>query len=185
MVRKLLFVIVVSLLLYGCAHVISRDVLKEVDRKITFTELRKNPQAFLGKVVLLGGVIVKTENKEEGTLLEIYQTALNRQGRPVQTDVSEGRFLALYEGILDSELYGKGRRVTVAGTVKGEKVMKLGEIDYHYPYLVIKEIHLWREEERRIYEPYLWEPWGPWWYDPWYPWYPWYHPYWHHRHHRH
>lgn len=185
--RNLRVIALTLAFLCGCAHVISKDILKEINREITFAELRKNPQVYAGEVVLLGGVIVRTVNKEEGTLLEIYQTALSREGRPVQTDVSEGRFLALYEGLLDSEIYRKGRKVTIAGTVKDEKVMKLGEIDYHYPYLLIRDIHLWKEEQRRRYEPY---PWGPWWYDPWdygypwYPWYPWYGPYWRHRYYR-
>ena len=163
--------------LSGCLHAVSRDVLKEVDRKITFSALLKEPTAYQGRVVLLGGVIVKTVNKPEGALLEVYQTSLDSEGKPRDTDRSGGRFLALYEGFLDSEIYSKGREVTVAGTVQGEKVQPLGEIEYRYPYLIIKEIHLWEEEEPIQYDPY---PWGLW-YDPW-GWYPWwylrYDPYW-------
>jgi outer membrane lipoprotein len=100
--------------------------------------------------------------------------------------------LALYQGgYLDSEIYAKGRRVTIAGTVQGEKVQMLGEIEYHYPYLIVKEIHLWVERKGVQYEPYyqwgLWYdpyPWGMW-YDPWGPWwYPWgYRGHYHHWHH--
>ena len=170
-------------LLSGCVHAVSRDVLEEVDREITFSALIEDPAAYQGRVVLLGGVIVKTVNKQEGTLLEVYQTNLDREGRPTDIDRSEGRFLGLYQGFLDSEIYKQGRQVTIAGTVQGEKVQLLGEIDYRYPYLLIKELHLWEEEEPVQYEPY---PWGLW-YDPWYPsgfwgWYPWWHyrydPYW-------
>ena len=164
-------------LLSGCFHAVSRGVLKEVDKEITFSALLKEPTAYQGRVVLLGGVIVKTVNKQEGSLLEVYQTSVDREGRPTDTDRSEGRFLALYQGFLDSEIYSKGREVTIAGTVQGEKVQPLGEIEYRYPYLVIKEIHLWEEEKPVQYEPY---PWGPWssWDDPWgrRGWYPWWHP---------
>jgi outer membrane lipoprotein len=66
--------------------------------------------------------------------------------------------------------------VTVAGEVKGVKVMKLGEIDYHYPYILIKEIHLWKEQKPEIYEPYPWYPMGPW--GPrYYPFWPYYNAY--------
>ena len=41
--------------LSGCAHVVSRDVLDEVNRDVSFAELRKDPGAYTGKVVLLGG----------------------------------------------------------------------------------------------------------------------------------
>jgi outer membrane lipoprotein len=167
---KKLFVLGMALVFFsGCVHAISRHVLKEVDREITFSALIKDPEAYQGRVVLLGGVIVNTVNKEEGTLLEVYQARLDREGRPTDTDRSEGRFLGLYQGFLDSEIYKQGRQVTVAGTVQGEKVHLLGEIEYRYPYLLIKEIHLWKEEEPVQYESY---PWGLW-YDPWDPWGPW------------
>jgi outer membrane lipoprotein len=190
-IMKRFFILVLSLgLLSGCVNVVSRSVLKEVDRDITFSALLRSPIAYKGKVVLLGGVIVDTINKPEGTLLEVYETGLYR-GEPVHTDTSEGRFLALYKGYLDSEIYKAGRKVTLAGTVEGEKIQQLGEVAYHYPYLIIKEIRLWPEEKPVHYEtyPYSWGmwydpyPWGPW-YDPWYPWgYPRYYPYWRHRHH--
>jgi outer membrane lipoprotein len=168
MKRLLIFGIALSFL-SGCVHAVSRDVLKEVDREITFSALIEDPTAYQGRVVLLGGVIVKTVNKEEGTLLEVYQTRLDREGRPTDTDRSEGRFLALYQGFIDSEIYKVGRQVTIAGTVQGEKVDPLGEIEYHYPYLLVKEIHLWKEAEPVQHEPYSWDIW----YDPWYPWGPW------------
>ena len=129
-------------LLSGCVYAVSRGVLEEVDREITFSALVKDPAAYQGRVVLLGGVIVKTVNKQEGTLLEVYQTNLDREGRPTDTDRSEGRFLGLYQGFLDSEIYKQGRQVTVAGTVQGEMIQLLGEIDYRYPYLLIKHTTL-------------------------------------------
>jgi outer membrane lipoprotein len=174
----------ILVLVSGCVNAISRGVLKDVDREITFSALIKAPNTYQGKMVMLGGIIVNTINKPEGTLLEVYQTRLDR-GRPVDTDRSEGRFLALYQGFLDSEIYKQGRRVTLAGTVQGEKVQQLGEIEYHYPYLIIKEIHLWQEEPPVRYEPDPWDPWddawGPWGVVGWYQWrHPWHD---HHRHH--
>ena len=161
---KMVFFFLASLIfLSGCVHAISRGVLKEVDREITFSSLIKDPNAYQGRMVLLGGVVVKTVNKQEGTLLEVYQTRLDREGKPTDTDRSEGRFLALYQGFLDSEIYRDGRLVTIAGTVQGEKVKLLGEIEYSYPYLLMKELHLWEEEKPVQYQPYRWDPW----YDPW------------------
>ena len=168
MKRLFIFGIVLSLL-SGCVHAVSRNVLQEVDREITFSALLNDPIAYKGRVVLLGGVIVSTINKQEGTLLEVYETRLDREGRPTDIDRSEGRFLALYEGFLDSEIYAAGRQVTIAGTVQGEKIQPLGEVEYRYPYLLVKEIHLWKEAEPVQHDPYAWGLW----YDPWYPWGPW------------
>ena len=167
MARLTLFIAVV-VFISGCAHVMSKDILQKVNSEVTFAELQKAPQAYREKVVLLGGVIVKTVNKNDGTLLEVYQTEINRRGEPIKLDISEGRFLAYWKGFLDSEIYQKGRKVTIVGVVKGEKMIRLGEIDYSCPYIVVKDIHLWEEEQPQKYMPYPYYPWYPWWY-PWYP----------------
>lgn len=77
-------------------------------------------------------------------------------------------------------IYSKGREVTLAGEVKGKRVLPLGEIEYTYPLIAIKEIHLWPDESKGLIYPY---PYGyyPYWYHP-YGYYPywWYHP--HRRH---
>ena len=171
--RGFLIIAAVLACLSACAHVISKDTLQQMDTELTFSALQKAPEESKGKGVVLGGVIVGVVNKKEGTVLEVYQTGIDRQGKPADLDSSEGRFLALYQGLLESQIYRKGRRVTLAGIAQGDKVMKLGEIDYRYPYIVIKEIHLWKEEKPFRYEPYPWGFWDPWWY----PWYPWPHPY--------
>jgi len=159
----------------GCAHIISKETLNETDKEITFKALIEDPVKYNGKTVILGGVIVKTENKKDGTLLELYQTELNSYGEPVNIDLSEGRFLAMNKGFLDGEIYRAGRKVTVAGIVSGSEIIKLGEIDYTCPYLLVKEMHLWKEDTYERFgprHPYYREPfWG-------YPWHPWYYPYW-------
>jgi outer membrane lipoprotein len=173
MTRGFSIIAVTFLCLSACAHAISKDTLQQVDTEVTFSALQKAPEEYKGKAVVLGGVIVGLANKQEGSVLEVYQTGMDWQGRPVNLDSSAGRFLAVYQGLLESQIYRKGRMVTLAGIVQGDKLRKLGEIDYRYPYIVIKEIHLWKEEKPLRYEPY---PWGFW--DPWlYLWYPWPHPY--------
>lgn len=157
----------------GCAQVISENTLRQANRDISFEQLRKDPVAYKGQTVVLGGVIVKASHDPAGTLLEVYQTETDWERRPVNVDVSGGRFLAFYKGFLDSEIYEKGRKVTIAGEVTGERTQKLGEIDYRYPFLLVKEIHLWKRETRPVPDPYVWYPWGPWG-----PWGPWYYPYW-------
>jgi outer membrane lipoprotein len=165
---RLMGILILGSALVGCTHTISKDILKDVDREIGFGELRKDPEKYQGKTVLLGGVIVKTENRNEGTLLEIYQTEINHYGKPIDADSSKGRCLAIYKEFLDSEIYRKGRKVTIAGVVRGGEVKKLGEIDYDYPYLTIKEIHLWKEEQPCEFGPYYYEFWDPFYWEPWY-----------------
>lgn len=158
----------------GCAHVISKDILEEVDTSITFSDLKSAPKAHRGRVLLLGGVIAGSVNRKDGTLLEVYQTEITQRGKPVNVDISEGRFLALYEGFLDPAIYRKGRKVTIVGIVQGDLTQRLGDLDYCYPLVLVKDIHLWKEEHVRRYEYYYWDYRGSWWYPP----SPWHDPYW-------
>jgi len=160
----------------GCAHIISRETLKKVDREISFEQLAGDAMKYSGKTVLLGGVIVRTENRKEGTLLELYQTKLDGYGQPINADESEGRFLAMDRRFLDSEIYRPGRKVTLAGVVTGVEVIKLGEIDYSCPYILIKEIYLWKEQLPERYGPPYRDHWTPYW--GWgHDWQRWYYPY--------
>jgi len=55
----------------------------------------------------------------------------------------------------------------VAGEVQGKKIQRLGEIDYTYPLISVKEIHLWPVVKKdRVYYPYpCWH--YPYWYPYW------------------
>jgi outer membrane lipoprotein len=159
-------------LMSGCAPVISKELRDQVAPEITFREVHEDPDAYKGKLVLWGGVIIGAKNLKEGTLIEVLQRPTDRRGRPKDVDESDGRFLALYDGYLDVAIYAQGRGVTVAGEIKGKTVQTLDEIEYKYPLIAIKEIHLVKEERYHPYAywyPYWWYP--PWWYYP-YP-YPW------------
>lgn len=176
---RILFIIIALLpALAGCANLGSHGIQAQNALKVDFTALQRSPETYRGKKIILGGVIVKTTNKKEGTLIEIYQTRLDSNNRPVDIDISQGRFLALYEGFLDNKIYQPGREITVIGLAEGEKVLQLDEIAYHYPFVKVVELNLFQEERPPPYYPYYpyydypWYPWDPWY--PWGPWDPWY-----------
>lgn len=146
----------------GCAPVISKGLRAQVDKEIRFEEVIQNPDAYQGKVVLWGGVIIGAKNQKEGTLIEILQKPTGMDGRPKDVDLSAGRFLAIYDGYLDVAIYAQGREVTVAGEIMGKRGLPLGEIEYTYPLLSVKEIHLWPLKSQDMVYPY------PCWYYPWY-----------------
>lgn len=175
-IEKIAGIMVIALALAGCAESISDKFLRESDKNITFDELNKNPDQYVGNSIMLGGVIVGTENKNNGTILEIYETKLDSSGEPINIDTSKGRFLAMDTNFLDSQIYRSGRKVTIVGMVKGVELRKIGEVDYRYPYLEIKDIYLWKNVRANTYPRYYWNYYDPWWY-PWYGYYP-YYPYW-------
>ena len=154
----------------GCASVISKQLREQVAKELTLRVVFKDPEAYKGKNVLWSGVIISSVNLKEGTMIEVLQKPADMQGKPKDVDESEGRFLALCPGYLDVAIYNGGRKVTVAGEVQGKKIQRLGEIDYTYPLISVKDIHLWPVEKKdRVYYPCpYWH--YPWWYGPsWYP----------------
>ena len=158
--------------LTGCAPVISKQLREQVATELTMNIVVKDPEDYKSKTVLWSGVIVSCVNLKEGTMVEVLQKPADREKKPKDVDKSEGRFIALKPDYLDVAIYRQGRKVTVAGEVKGKKIQRLGEIDYTYPLISAKEIHLWPvEKEEKVYYPY------PCWHYPW-RYYTYWHPYW-------
>jgi len=156
--------------LTSCAPVISKQLREQVAKELTLQVVLKDPEAYKGKTVLWSGVIISSVNLKEGTMIELLQKPADMQEKPKDVDESEGRFLALNPGYLDIAIYNGGRKVTIVGEIQGKKVQPLGEIEYIYPMIKVKEIHLWPvEKEDRVY--YLYPYWHyPRWYGPyWYP----------------
>jgi len=139
----------------GCAPVISKQFREQAAKELTLGVVLKNPDAFKGKTVLWSGVIIRSVNLKDGTMIEVLQKPAGMEGRSKDVDESEGRFMALKPGYLDMAIYSQGRNVTVAGEVRGKRIQRLGEIEYSYPLIRVKEIHLWPvEKEERVYYPY-------------------------------
>jgi outer membrane lipoprotein len=167
-IRNLLFLLAVVFML-SCAP-LSKEVMRQVDEALTYPIVHKSPQDFLGKTVLWGGVIVKTTNRQRETILEIRQSELDVGKRPKNLDSSAGRFIVRQAGFLDPVIYKQGREITIAGEVAGKETLPLGGIQYTYPVILAKEIHLWEKIDPRRYPypywdyPFFWGPYGyPYW----------------------
>lgn len=137
----------------GCTAAISPEMLKDVDQSIPFEDILKDAEAFQGKTVLLGGDIIETENFPDKTLIIILQRPLDSEEKPSGEDRSKGRFIVSVPGFLDPAIYGRGRQITVAGTVAGKEVRALDEIEYTYPIIDRRELYLWPMEKTVETEP--------------------------------
>jgi outer membrane lipoprotein len=128
----------------GCAPTFPRETLDRVDRHISFKELQADPEKFKGAWVMFGGVVIASKNIKEGTVIEILHKPLDSDGRPLDTDATEGRFMVQTDQFLDPAVYHQGRLITVIGEVAGSKTMPIDEVTYSYPLLFPKAVHLWR-----------------------------------------
>jgi len=164
--RRLMLSTVPFLLLVGCTHVFSERTEKLVDPTISFEQVSKEPQAFVGKYIKVGGVIANTKITKSGTQIEVVQLRLNDDGMPEETNGTAGRFLATSTGFLDNMIFKSGRPVALIGEITGVKTLPLGEIEYTYPVIAITEIHLWKTEDLYPYPPYYYDPYPYRWYGP-------------------
>ena len=143
--QRMAWAIVIASLLgsTGCGPPFPKQTLEKVDKALSFRELRKDPERYRGRWVMLAGMIVDVKNLREGTLIEVLQKPMDGRGRPLQGDVTEGRFIVSSEKFLDAAVYRKGRELTVVGEVAGSTVKLLSEIEYRYPVLAAKDLYLW------------------------------------------
>ncbi len=141
------------LLLSACVSAIPPEALNGVDHNISFESLGENPEAFMGKTVLLGGEIILTENFPHKTLLMVLQHDLDANLQPLQNDQSKGRFMVIVPEFLDPAIYNKGRRITAVGTVIGKEIRPLNEVLYVYPIIEKSNLYLWPIQDIPDSEP--------------------------------
>jgi len=146
-------------------------------------QVRENTDAYLTQKVRWGGVILRTENKQNASWLTIVAFPLTDSGQPRLYDQSTGRFIAVSNDFLEPLTYSSAREITVTGTLVRTETSPVGEFPYAYPVIQVADYYLWPESPKVDpgYPPY-------WWYDPWYsPWYGPHHQWYPHylRHHRH
>lgn len=147
-ITKIVNFIFLILLVYSCAHVISDEALKTVNKNIKVENIFTETDYYKGRNVLLGGMILNVRNEEKITYIEVLEKPLDFRGYPENTDVSRGRFLVYYEGFLDSAIYARGKFITVVGEILGTTVGKIEKADYKYPVIKSKELKLVRLEEK-------------------------------------
>ena len=164
---KLFGVATTALLLTACASNVPEPIRQEISSAPTLAQVRAEPDRFEGAQVRWGGVILDTENKDDGSWVKVIAMPLKGSGKPRDADNSPGRFVAVVDRFLEPLLYARDRRITFTGQVIGTQSEKIGEFSYQYPIIRADFYHLWPKDPPRIDDPYP----PHWYYDPW-----WYHP---------
>jgi outer membrane lipoprotein len=142
--------------LASCTNVISKDIRDMATQDVPFSAIAANPQAYQGRVVILSGLIVQTQPMPDGTYIEVVQTPADSTGRPQNFDRSQGRFFALSREFRDPALWTKGREVTVAGKIVGQKETVTGEVRHSLPLIEVMQINLWEKRQPPYpYDPYF------------------------------
>lgn len=160
MKRLYIACLLLSAFLTGCMQPISSQSRALVDPTISFAALREKPDAYLGRTLVLGGMIISQDSSTDVSQLAIAELPVDAEGFPDVRSPSSGRFLAESMEYLDASLYTPRRIVTLVGEVKGKKSVQIDGKTDHLPVIAIKEIHLWDYEkfqsrpQRRDDNPY-------------------------------
>jgi outer membrane lipoprotein len=165
-------IVLVLLVGSGCAANPALSISQAVVDDVTLTQARSAADAYTGSTVRWGGVVTEVENKADKTWVFVVGRALSDDAKPVTDSASEGRFIASFNGFVDPLVYKSGRPLTVVGSVEGSTVRAIGEYDYRFPVVVVRDSYLWAEpvKTKIYYAP------SPFVYDYYY-----YHPYPYHR----
>jgi len=111
----------------------------------------ESPESHQKSSVRWGGTVVAVENRENATWIEVVERPLNREGRPVDSRLSNGRFLAIVPEFLDPADYRSGRAITVSGSIDGSDTRKIGDAAYDYPKVVVADHQLWTTGSQQIF----------------------------------
>ena len=142
-----LWVVAFSLVVLGCSSSpvrIPEALQPQIDQNLTFTEVLTSPGSYRGRLILLGGEILKAKRLKEGTQVELLQLPLNKDQEPTaDLTRSQGRMLVLHQASLDPATLTPGMLVTLVGEVSGAIIEKIDEADYRYPALTVKHWYVW------------------------------------------
>jgi outer membrane lipoprotein len=147
--RRAAILVLAVLSLVSCSiPVLRSDLLDQGIRDVSMTQLAESPQLHKGKLFILGGRIVSISLTETGSLIEAIHIPADSAGYLKETQATTARYLALYPrelGVLDPMLYNAGRLISLAGEFTELRPGRIGEMEYAFPYFVIRQIYLWPE----------------------------------------
>lgn len=120
------------------------ELEQQIDTTVAFADLRSAPGNYVGRVIMVAGVVIKSKRTDKRTEIEVLQLPAEGGG-PSTTERtrSEGRFLAVREEFLDPATVPPGTPITVVAVVTGSTTRPLDDIEYTYPVLDIKHLTDW------------------------------------------
>lgn len=93
--------------------------------------------------VVWGGRIVEVRNRANASEIVIDAYPLDSGQRPRLKEPSQGRFIAVLQGYVESYDYPQGRFLTLSGKVDGSVSGIADEQPHLYPVVRAEGLHLW------------------------------------------
>jgi outer membrane lipoprotein len=136
-------ILLLAWVLTACSGGISQQARDQVTYTGPFAAVQQAPAKFRGTILMLGGKVIKTLNKEGATELIVLQLSLDNRDRPEDNDQSQGRFLVRSARFIDPAIFPPGTLITVVGRLQGSEPRLIGEMPYTYPVIEPIETKKW------------------------------------------
>lgn len=148
-----------GLVLLACAPpaIFPSEVLEKVDRTVQFEEVVNHPAEHKGRVVELGGQILrsKVEGEEVQLLVRELPIKTNPYGPVDRNGPPRGMFIIRYTGEVSAQDIMLGNMVIVIGPMMGAIVTDLSDVPVSRPTVSAECVHYWRSQGEPI-EDYPW-----------------------------
>lgn len=145
---KKLVTAIMALAMVGCSTFPDEISTENEDALVSYKVAKHQGEKVAGEPARWGGVIADVRNGKDNTVLEVVSFPLKRWGRPLVSDNSQGRFLAVVDDFIDPGVYKQGRSVTFIGKIGETQQGKIGEYVYTYPVIEATGHYLWDVEQK-------------------------------------
>src|SRR2546425_12408046 len=109
------------------------ELQSQVEQRISFANVKADPAAYKGRIILLGGEVLTAKRLADRTRLEILHLPLNEFNEPTMNrTASQGRYLAFQKEFLDPATVPPGTRITVVGEVTGTTEGDIDDMEYSF-----------------------------------------------------
>ncbi len=87
---RLFFLALLLAAVSACAYPISQQYREQARPGLTFSMVLKNPDAYIGSIVIWGGMIVETHNRPGETEITVLETPLGYEEKPIAAEFTRG-----------------------------------------------------------------------------------------------
>jgi outer membrane lipoprotein len=120
------------------------ELVIQIDPSVRFVDLQETPENYVGRMVMLGGIVLGAKRTETTTEIEILELPVGPNG-PLTEDRlrSKGRFIAVRSTFVDPATLPSGTPISIVGAVTGSTTRPLDDGECTYPVLEAKHIVNW------------------------------------------
>ncbi len=126
--------------LAGCTSVVPEALRAEVDRHLTYAQLAKDPESYRGRLVLVGGEVLRVQPTGRDMELTLTQRPLSPVDESPLLGIASGGDLVVQVPGAARAAFREGYVVTVVGVVLGRESAQDPE---SAPRLEARHVHVW------------------------------------------